>query len=493
MRRVAGTVSPVIAVDRRAERPLHRQIYDGFREGILGRRLRPGQQVPSSRALASELGLSRIPILSAYSQLLAEGYFESRSGAGTFVSTSLPEQLLSIEYRGNGASSKSASGPRRLSSRSAVLPRFNPAPWLFGWGAFAVSQLALDHFPFRIWSSLMTRHCRRIRISSLHFSDPAGSLEFRKAIASYLRTARAVNCEPEQILVVNGSQQALEISARALLDRGDRVWMEEPGYALARQVLQMAGCELVPVPVDEEGMNVNAGIKLCRKARVAFVTPSHQFPLGVTMSASRRLQLLDWAQSTGSWIMEDDYDSEYRYETMPVASLQGIDRHSRVIYIGTFSKTLFPSLRLGYMVVPLDLVDRFVAVRHAMDIYPPHLYQGVLTDFIREGHFARHIRRTRVLYQERRNALMDALRDQFGQRVQLLGGEAGLHLVAKLAKGIKDKQVSLHAAKQKLWLWPLSPYYLGESQQGFVLGFGSTSARDIPGAVRKLRSLLSNS
>jgi len=492
MRRVAGTLSPVIVVDRRAQRPLHRQIYDGFREGILGRRLRPGQQVPSSRALASELGLSRIPILSAYSQLLAEGYFESRSGAGTFVSTSLPEHLLSIEYRGNGALSKSLSGSRRLSDRSAILPRFNPAPWLFGWGAFAVSQLALDHFPFRIWSSLMTRHCRRIRVSSLHFSDPAGSLEFRKAIASYLRTSRAVNCEPEQILIVNGSQQALEISARALLDRGDRVWMEEPGYMLARQVLQMAGCELIPVPVDEEGMNVNAGIKLCRKARVAFVTPSHQFPLGVTMSASRRLQLLDWAHSTGSWIMEDDYDSEYRYETMPIASLQGIDRHSRVIYIGTFSKTLFPSLRLGYMVVPPDLVDRFVAVRHAMDIYPAHLYQAVLTDFIREGHFARHIRRTRMLYQERRNAIMDALRDQFGNRLRLFGGEAGLHLVAKLPKGIKDKQVSLRAAKQKLWLWPLSPYYLGEAQHGFVLGFGSTSPRDIPAAVGKLRLLLSH-
>jgi len=483
-------VSPVIAVDRRAQRPLHRQIYDGFREGILGRRLRPGEQVPSSRALASELGLSRIPILSAYSQLLAEGYFESRSGAGTFVSTSLPEQLLSIEYRSNGASSKSASGRRRLSSHSAILPRFNPAPWLFGWGAFTVSQLALDRFPFRIWSSLMNRHCRKIRISSLHFSDPAGSLEFRRAIANYVRTARAVNCEPEQILIVNGSQQALEISARALLDRGDRVWIEEPGYALARQVLQIAGCELVPVPVDEEGMSVNAGIKLCRKARVAFVTPSHQFPLGVTMSASRRLQLLDWAQSTGSWIIEDDYDSEYRYETMPIASLQGIDRRSRVIYVGTFSKTLFPSLRLGYMVVPPDLVDRFVSVRHAMDIYPPHLYQAVLTDFIGEGHFARHIRRTRMLYQERRNALINALREQFGQRVQLLGGEAGLHIVVKLPKGIKDKQVSLRAAKHKLWLWPLSPYYLGNAQQGFVLGFGSSSVRDIPGAVGRLRLLL---
>jgi GntR family transcriptional regulator/MocR family aminotransferase len=254
----------------------------------------------------------------------------------------------------------------------------------------------------------------------------------------------------------------------------------------------MAGCELVPVPVDEEGLNVSAGIKKCRKARVAFVTPSHQFPLGVTMSASRRLQLLDWAQSTGSWLMEDDYDSEFRFETMPIASLQGIDRHARVIYIGTFSKTLFPSLRLGYMVVPQDLVDRFVSVRHAMDIYPPHLYQAVLTDFIREGHFARHIRRTRLLYQERRNALVEALQEQFGHQVQILGAEAGLHLVAKLSRGVRDRQVSLRAARKKLWLWPLSPYYLNEPEQGFVLGFGSATARDIPDAVRQLRLLLSH-
>ncbi len=492
MLRVAGTLSPVIAVDRRATKPLHKQIYDGFREGILERRLRPGQQVPSTRALASELGLSRIPILSAYSQLLAEGYFESRSGSGTFVSTSLPEQLTSCEYHGNGVSAKTRSGPRLVSTRSAVLPRFKPAPWLFGWGAFSIGQLALDHFPFRIWSNLVTRYCRKVRVTSLHFSNPKGSEEFRKTIASYLRTARAVNCTPEQILVVNGSQQALEISARVLLDPGNRVWVEEPGYRLAWHVLRMAGCELVPVPVDEEGLDVSAGIKRYRKARAAYVTPSHQFPLGVTMSASRRIKLLDWAQSTGSWIIEDDYDSEYRYESMPIASLQGIDRNSRVIYIGTFSKTLFPSLRVGYMVVPLDLVDRFVAVRHAMDVYPPHLYQAVLTDFIGEGHFARHIRRTRMLYHERRNALVEALRENFGRRVQVVGSEAGLHLVGKLSTRVRDRELSERAALQKLWLWPLSPCYLDQnSQQGLILGFGSTSTREIPNGVRRLRLLLS--
>jgi len=270
--------------------------------------------------------------------------------------------------------------------------------------------------------------------------------------------------------------------------------MEEPGYVLARRALQMAGCEIVPVPVDDQGMDVSAGIKRCRNARVAFVTPSHQFPLGMTMSASRRLQLLDWAQSNGSWIVEDDYDSEYRYETTPIVSLQGMDRHSRVIYVGTFSKTLFPSLRVGYMVVPSDLVDRFIAVRQMMDINPPHLYQAVLTDFIREGHFARHIRRTRMLYHQRRNALINALSEHLRRRVKVIGAEAGHHLVVKLARGISDKNVALRAAEQKLWLWPLSSYYLqSNAPQGFILGFGSTPTREIARAVCQLGLVLSHS
>src|SRR5262245_15903020 len=251
MRRVAGALSPLIPIDRRAQTPLHRQVYDAFRASILERRLHPGQQVPSSRILANELGISRIPVLSAYSQLVAEGYFETRTGSGTYVSTSLPDQFTSSTYGGSGASGPALVGRRNISRRAATLPRFNAAPWRLGWGAFAAGQLALDHFPFRIWSSLMTRHSRKVRISSLHYNDPAGSLEFRKTIAAYLRTTRAVNCEPEQILVVSGSQQALEISARVLLDPRDRVWMEDPCYPLARQVMQMAECEIVPIPVDE--------------------------------------------------------------------------------------------------------------------------------------------------------------------------------------------------------------------------------------------------
>jgi GntR family transcriptional regulator/MocR family aminotransferase len=318
-----------------------------------------------------------------------------------------------------------------------------------------------------------------------------GSEDFREAVAAYLRSARAVDCEAQQIMIVSGSQQALEISARVLLDPGSSVWIEEPGYRLTRYALAMAGCRLIPVPVDQEGLDVAAGMRRGPRARAAYVTPSHQYPLGATMSASRRLQLLDWAQSSGAWIIEDDYDSEYRYESMPIASLQGLDRNARVIYIGTFSKTLFPSLRVGYMVIPADLVDRFLAVRHAMDIYPPHLYQAVLTDFLTEGHFSRHIRRTRLLYRERRKVLIETIRSEFGTRLDVLGGEAGLHLVVTLPKGVADKEISARAARENLWLWPLSPCYLGKTaRQGLILGFGNTNTAQIPEAVRRLRGVL---
>jgi GntR family transcriptional regulator/MocR family aminotransferase len=496
MKKKPGGFSPVIAVDRKAAKPLHRQIYDAYRTTIIGRNLQPGQQIPSTRILASELGISRTPVLTAYDQLLAEGYFESRVGAGTFVSSSLPEQWMSCECRGGGTDDADRKAgetacPTTVSRRCALLLGRQSAPWAYGSGAFSVGQLAFDRFPFQVWSNLVARHTRKVRASSLNYGDPMGSKDFRETIATYLRTARAVDCEARQIMVVSGSQQALDLSARVLLDPGSPVWIEEPGYELMRYALTLAGCRLIPVPVDAEGMDVAAGIKLCRKARAAYVTPSHQYPLGVTMSPSRRLQLLDWAHHSGSWIVEDDYDSEYRYESMPIASLQGLDRGGRVIYIGTFSKTLFPSLRLGYMVIPPDLVERFAAARRAMDLCPPHLYQAVLADFIDQGHFARHIRKTRLLYSERRSALAGAIRSEFGSRLEILGGEAGMHLAVTLPPGMPDREISARAAADNLWLWPLSPLYLGKAaRQGFILGFGSTTAAEMPQAVRRLRDVL---
>jgi GntR family transcriptional regulator / MocR family aminotransferase len=489
---LASGIPPLIAVDRTATTPLHKQICDAYRVQILEGSLRPGQRIPSTRELSLELRVSRIPVLNAYSQLLAEGYFESRIGSGTFVSSSLPDRAFS-PGRSRVSGQQARSGPRKISPRASALPPYERAPWIASRGPFNLSQPALEAFPVRVWSNLVGRQSRGLQVGALQYGNPMGLEELREAIAGYLRTMRAVRCAPHQIMIVSGSQQALDLSARVLLEAHDPVWLEEPGYWLVQHTLKAAGCRLVSVPVDQEGLDVSAGIKRCRKARAAYVAPSHQFPLGVTMSAARRLKLLDWAQSAGAWIIEDDYDSEYRYESMPISSLQGLDHQSRVIYIGTFSKVLFPSLRLGYIVIPPDLVERFAAVRNAMDICPPHFYQAVLADFIREGHFSRHLRRMRQSYAERRSALVSAIKAEFGSALEIVGTEAGMHLCVLLPARFRDIDLANRAAQQKLWLWPLSPCYLGQAaRQGFVLGFGNTPAEDVPAAVRRLGALLGN-
>ncbi|HLK32914.1 MAG TPA: PLP-dependent aminotransferase family protein [Terriglobales bacterium] len=491
MKKVASGIFPILTIDRDAPTALHRQIYERYRTAIVEGQLLPSQRIPSSRTLASELGVSRFPVLNAYDQLLAEGYIESRAGAGMVVSSSIPDQITSPQPA-SAMFQVARTGPRPVARRSSILPRFEKPPWLRGLGALRVAQVASDQFPLHIWSRLVARRCRNMDAKSFHYGDQLGSKAIREAIASYLRTARSLRCQAEQIMIVSGSQQALEITARVLLDPGSRVWIEEPGYRMAGDVLALAGCRLIPVSVDTEGLDVAEGIALCPKARAAFVTPSHQFPLGVTMSASRRLRLLDWAQSSGSWIIEDDYDSEYRYQSMPIAALQGLDANARVIYIGTFSKVLFPSLRLGYVVIPLDLVDRFRTIRRAMDLGPPNFYQDVVADFINEGHFARHIRRMRVLYRERRSSLVESIQKELNNMVEILGDEAGMHLAVRLL-GCRacDLEIAERAARQNLWLWPLSSAYAGTTApQGFILGFASTPVTEIPGAVRKLRNLL---
>jgi GntR family transcriptional regulator / MocR family aminotransferase len=489
---VSAGIVPVIPIDREADAPLHRQVYAGFRDAILRGDLAAGQQVPSSRALASELEISRFPVLDAYAQLLAEGYFESRVGAGTFVASSLPQRAAHMRRP-----AEDAPASRRTSRRSMLFPAYDPNPWRHGWGAFGVHQPALDQFPFDLWSKLLSRHSRALRIHTASNLHPLGLQPFREAICSYLRTARAVRCEPGQIMVVSGSQQALDIVTRVLLDADDAAWVEEPCYPLVRSLLLGSGVRPVPVPVDEDGLNVDAAIRLAPNARVAFVTPSHHYALGVTMSASRRFQLLEWSRQASSWIVEDDYDSEYRFDSMPIPSLQGLDPGDRVIYIGTFSKVLRPSLRLGYIVIPADLVDRFAAVRFTMDIFPSYLFQEALTDFMHDGHFARHIRRMRALYKDRRAALVECLRAEFGDLLKIHGSEAGMHLTVTLPEtfkggGVSDVDIAARAAKDKLWLWPLSPCYTnGKPRQGFILGYGNTPEGQMPTAVRRLRQLLS--
>ena len=475
MKRAPGGLAPIVSLDRRARVPLHRQIYAGYRAAIVEGRLEGGQRLPSTRTLASELGVSRMPVVLAFEQLLAEGYLEARVGSGSFVARGLPLPRPQPVPR----------TPRHLPR--APLRDAPPEPWLAGTGPFRIIQPEVDATLAATWSRLLARRARLQSARQMMYGDPMGVPALREALAEYLRTARSVRCTADQIMIVSGSQQALALAARTLLSPGDAAWMEEPGFAGARDALALAGARIVAVSVDAEGLDVAEGIARAPRVRAAYVTPSHQYPLGTIMSAARRLQLLAWARRTGAWLLEDDYDSEYRYDAEPIASLQGLDRDRRVVYIGTFSKVMFPALRVGYLVIPDDLVARFRRVREALDGSPAALAQHALADFLRGGHFARHLRRMRAIYAERRRALVIAA-EKLGLAIS--GDRAGMHVVLELPRGTRDRDVAARAAKRGLWVAPLSACYAGAGKPGLLLGYGSSRISEIPEAIRRLAALI---
>ena len=328
----------------------------------------------------------------------------------------------------------------------------------------------------------------------LMYGDRMGFGPCREAIAEYVTTVRGVRCNPSQVMIVNGSQQGLEISARALLDPGDPVWIEEPGYPGAVQAFGAVTGNPIPVPVDRDGLDVKEGIKRCPKARAAFITPSHQFPMAMTMSAGRRMMLLDWAFRNNSWIVEDDYDSEYDFRKRPIAAVQGLDTNARVIYVGTFSKVLFPSLRIGYLIIPSDLVSAFSRIRQASDLSHSTLEQAVLADFIQEGHLARHIRRMRMLYMERNGMLAAEIEMQLGSTVELVSAQAGMHLVCLLPAGVEDTIVWQEAARVGIASWPLSICYQRKPERGgLILGYGAVDRKQIQDGVKKLAAVIQGS
>ncbi len=473
---------PLIAFDRASGR-FHKQVYDGYRAAILEGRLRAGQRIPSTRATARELGISRLPVLNAFEQLQHEGYLESRAGSGTYVAASMLD--------GAGGSRRSP----RPGARSPTLPPPAPKAWRdvdasvpqTGRSAFRVSLPALEHFPHKTWARLVSRHARRMPVELMAYGEPAGYLPLRRAIADYLRTARAVSCDASQILIVSGSQMALQLCARVLLRAGDSFGVEEPGYPGARNALRATGAVPRTVAVDDDGLMIQPLDRDTQAARAVYVTPSHQYPLGVSMNVARRLELLDWARRHRSWIIEDDYDSEYRYASRPLPALQGMDEAARVIYIGTFSKVLFPALRVGYLVAPASLVDSFIAHRDAFDLFSPTLYQRVLTDFLGDGHFGRHLRRMRAIYQGRRDALVEAIRRRLDGILTIVNADAGMHLAAWLPAGIDDREVARHAAMRGISATALSSCYAGKSRRpGLVLGFGSIAEEAVVPAVEAL-------
>lgn len=482
----------LLTLNPAASLPLHRQLYNALREAILGGRLAGGMRLPATRALAAELAISRNTVLEAYAQLLAEGYITGRVGAGTYVARALPDELLSVPPRG-AVLSQPAAAEHQLSQRgtrlTTALPHVaNPtAPPLI---SFRPGQPAFDAFPFDIWRRLLDRRWRRPPRELLNYGDPAGWRPLREAIAAYLRDARAVHCDAQQVLIVSGSQQALDLAARLLLDEGDAVWMEDPCYLGARGALAGAGAQLMPVPVDAEGLDVAAGVARAPHARLAYVTPSHQYPLGVTMSLARRLALLDWAARARAWVLEDDYDSEFRYAGRPLASLQGLDRAARVCYIGTFSKVMFPALRLGYLVVPSGMVDAFATARALVDRHAPTVEQAALADFMSEGHFVRHIRRMRTLYAERQAVLVEAAHSWLAGAVAVAPAEAGMHLVGWLPEGMSDTTVAARAAARGLEVPALSRYAsAGLLRGGVLLGYTALDASQIRAGVQRLAAI----
>jgi GntR family transcriptional regulator / MocR family aminotransferase len=490
MSHVRAGFLPSIRLDPAASTPLRRQLHEWFRRAIADGRLKSGQRVPSSRSLAEELKVSRLTVVAAYEQLEAEGYLQTFRGAGTCIAASIP-QLHRPGAARTGRTERQARGTRRTAQRAQQLLSMPEEPQTAIAGPFRVSLPALDHFPRRAWSRLISRHARRASIRDMAYGDPMGEPDFRGAIAEYLGAVRAVRCDASQIMVTSGSQQAVQITLRALLDPGDTVWVEEPGYSGTHRALVASGCQPVPVPVDDEGLNVEVGIHRRPAARAAYVTPSHQYPLGMTLSAGRRIQLLNWAQSADAWIIEDDYDSEYRFGTEPITSLQGLDTDDRVIYIGTFSKVLFPALRMGYLVLPKDLVPTFRVVRDAVDIFPPVLYQRALTDFIRDGGFARHIRKMRALYAVRRERMIDAIRSHFGSAADIASAAAGLHLVVQLPRSIDDRAAAARATAAGIACIALSVCCLGTPQRGgLILGYGGVAAGSVDESVRKLAKVV---
>jgi GntR family transcriptional regulator / MocR family aminotransferase len=442
--------------------------------------------------MAAELRVSRISVFNAYEQLRSEGYLETFVGSGTCVARSIPDDAFRPSpLRSARVQFEVESRPRKTSARGRLLSKLASEPWLHSLGPFRVSLPALDHFPVNIWSKLIARHSQQQSRSIMAYGDTLGYLPFREAIADYLGVFRGVRCDASQILVTSGSQQALQISAQVLLDPGDELLVEEPGYPGARLAFTSVGVRPVPVAVDRSGMVVEQLPKQRRSNRVVYVTPSHQYPLGMTMDAARRMSLLKWATQSGSWIIEDDYDSEFRFGSRPIASLQGLDTGARVIYIGTFSKVLFPALRIGYMVLPKDLVSFFSAGLDAAAIFSSTLYQAVLTDFIRQGHFARHIRRMRMLYIERRKALISAIGTYFERNVEGMGDDAGMHLVVLLPPRVNDVAVSREAADRGISAMPLSSCYIqSPKRRGLILGYAGVNPSRIREGAQKLAVIL---
>lgn len=477
-----------LSIDRSDPSPLHRQLFINLRDCILQGIIKPGTRLPSTRLLAQDLEVSRNTVLSAFDQLMAEGYLESRVGAGSYISSQLPDDLLHLKKN----DVKTSSNPRQIKlskQAEALRPTASKSP--YHQGPFAPGRPELNQFPFETWSRLLGKHWRRPKIEYLSGNPVGGATALREALAEHLGQTRAVKCSPDQVIVLSGSQQAIHLVIRAFAEPNDPILMEDPGFPGIRNSILAAGAEPIPVPIDEQGFKLEDAKLLAPTARLACLSPSHQYPLGPTMSLQRRLEILNWAKQNDKFVLEDDYDSEYRYTGRPLSSLQGLDTDNRVLYVGSMSKVMFSGLRIGYLVVPEDLVNVFLALRRDIDGHSPAVAEAALAEFISEGHLSAHIRRMRTLYQTRQGTLVSLIQSKCSDFLTVEPQECGMHLVAFLRPDIADKEVEAHCRKEGLMLRALSTFYKGPNRKNaLIIGFAGTEKKAMPALVDQLTTIL---
>jgi GntR family transcriptional regulator/MocR family aminotransferase len=470
---------------KRGADPLSRQVYLWIRHGIMERMLRPGESLPSTRELAEENSISRTVVVQAYDQLIAEGFITGRRGSGTYVSEQLNSAVSPLPKR---------TAPLRLSEfgkaataivRRGLSPIRARGPLRYD---FAYGTSSLEEFPLAAWRRILLRRTRRAPLRSFDYGAAMGDTALREAITGHLQRSRAIHCDVSQVLIVNGSQQALDLTIRLLLNPGDLVAVEDPQYHGMRQVLMAARLRVRPVPVDQNGIDLS---RMPHQAKLALVTPSHQFPTGAVLSLERRLALLAWARRANAVIVEDDYDGEFRYEGEPVEPLQSLDRDGRVLYVGTFSRTMFPALRIGYVVAPRPLVPAFAAAKWLADRHTAILEQETLAEFIATGAYERHLRRTRRINAVRRAALLSAIEQHLADRVTVSGSGSGTHIVLWPRAKVSETAIITRAAAVGVGIYGIAGYYLRQpAQPGFVLGYANLTVAQIREGIRRLSEVL---
>lgn len=469
-------------LDRRRSVPLFVQIYRALRGDILNGSLTPGRRLAATRTLARDLGVSRNTVLQAFDQLLAEGYVESRVGSGTYVARDLPEDALAAR-RVDRPATITAPRPLRLSTMSRRLESvevpgaLRPMPFQPG-----IPDVAA--FPWRLWQRIVKQQFDQLPPDAFGYGAIAGFEPLRRVIAGHLHAVRGIACRPEEVLVVAGAQQGLDLIARVLLDPGDAAWVEDPGYPPARAAVSAAGAVPVAIPVDDDGLNVACGRERSPDARAAFVTPSHQYPLGSILGPGRRLQLLDWAHAHDAWIVEDDYDGEFRYRSRPLQTLKALDHAGRVIYLGTFSKVMFPALRIGFVVASKRVIDSLAASLYVTSRQGVLFLQSATARFFEGGHFLRHLRRMRVRYEQRQVVLVEAAERHLSGWLRLAPSPAGLHLTGWLPPHVREEAVARAAAGNGVVVVPLGRYCVDRTlPPGLVLGYGAVRREAIEAAV----------